>query len=113
MGKLLKRPLELHEVMRWCEIYFQATGEWPTRQSGPVLCAPFETWQAVDSALYEGTRGLPGGQTLALLLQEKKQRRHVRNLPPLSEQIITAWAMKHHESYGRWPTVRSGVIPGS
>src|SRR5262249_21938669 len=68
------------------------TGCWPTAKSGPVPGAPGLTWLAVQMALFSGHRGLPGGSTLARLLDEHRRvgRRAwtpgddklVRTLPP-------------------------------
>jgi hypothetical protein len=47
-------------------------------------------------ALRLGLRGLPGGSSLARLLDEQRRVRNVKNLPPLTEEQILAWADEHH-----------------
>ena len=46
-------------------------------RSGPISEAPGETWGAVDAALQKGSRGLPGGSSLALLLADKRGAEHL------------------------------------
>src|SRR5262249_54787237 len=55
-------------ILRWARRHRRRTGRWPTAASGPVARAPGETWQAVDTALRAGRRGLPGGSSLVKLL---------------------------------------------
>ena len=66
--RCLRPRLTEREIRRWARAYFLRTGRWPTRRSGPVADAPGESWEAVHSALREGLRGLPGGSSLAQLL---------------------------------------------
>jgi hypothetical protein len=58
--KLLKRPLSVTDILRWAEAYRGITGKWPTRESGDIIGAKFETWATVDTALRDGLRGLEG-----------------------------------------------------
>ncbi len=56
--------LTIAQILLWAEAHFRRTGYWPTAQSGLVFEAPGETWEALNSALRKGCRGLPGGTTL-------------------------------------------------
>ena len=111
----VRNPADLPRIQRW-EILFWAgadfdrTGAWPTDQSGPIPDAPGETWSAVDSALQAGTRGLPGGDSLAKLLA---RRCRTCEAPPLTAEQILGWADAHHSKTGRWPTVALGRIDGA
>ncbi len=68
----LDRPrLSLRLILRWADAYFKLHGAWPKRGSGPVEGAE-ATWSGVDSALQKGSRGLPGGSSLARLLKEHR-----------------------------------------
>jgi hypothetical protein len=58
------------KILKWADHHFNRTGKWPTCESGPVADAPGETWSAVNLALWQGFRGLPGGSSLATLLDE-------------------------------------------
>jgi hypothetical protein len=69
-------PLGAEQILHWADAHFRRTGRWPTARSGPVGGAPGESWTAIQSALWAGHRGLPGGETLERLL-----RRHGRGVP--------------------------------
>ncbi len=113
VGKLRLRPLSISEILRWVGIYRQATGKWPTKASGGIVGSPFETWHRVDTALRAGTRGLPGGSSLAQLLAQRYGVRNLKQLPPLSIEQILAWADEHYHRTGSWPAPDSGAIAGS
>ncbi len=97
-------------ILDWADAHFDRTGCWPFVRSGPIVDAPGETWNRVDNALIRGQRGLPGGNSLADLLQKHQRRRNFMNLPPLTPPQILRWAKAHFRRTGRWPTVRSGPI---
>jgi hypothetical protein len=59
--------LHLATIRRWAEAHQARTGRWPGGDSGQIVEAPGETWKAIEMALYNGRRGLPGGLTLARL----------------------------------------------
>jgi hypothetical protein len=68
-------PLRLPDILAWADAHHRRTGRWPTPQAGPVAGAPpGTTWMAVDAALNQGLRGLPGGSTLRRLLAERLRR---------------------------------------
>jgi len=48
----------------------ERTGKWPTKGSGQLQDASEETWGAINAALRQGRRGLPGGSTLSKLLNK-------------------------------------------
>lgn len=62
------------KVLRWADVYFARHGKRPTAKSGQVEGTPGETWLAIDKALRAGCRGLPGGSSLARLLDEKRPK---------------------------------------
>ena len=75
LSRLLRRRrarplarLTLDQVRAWAEAHRAATGQWPTRLSGPIPGAPGENWENINSALRAGFRGLPGGVSLATLV---------------------------------------------
>ena len=49
---------------------------------------PALNWSQVNRALIEGSRGLPGGTTLADLLQERRGVRNKQNLPRIDVEQI-------------------------
>jgi hypothetical protein len=63
-------PLTVKLIVQWIEEHHRATGRWPHVNAGPVAGQPGETWQAVQSALWIGARGLPGGSSLAKVLRK-------------------------------------------
>jgi hypothetical protein len=67
-------PLTEEQVLAWADAYHARTGRWPTAASGPVEGAPGEVWGHINAALYDGQRGLPGGDSLARLLNRRRAR---------------------------------------
>jgi hypothetical protein len=67
----------------------------------------------VDTALEQGSRGLPGGSSLAKLLAAHRGHRNIRGLPPLTLEQILAWADAHFRRRKTWPTQDSGRIAKS
>jgi hypothetical protein len=98
------------QILRWADAHHARTGEWPATNSGQIYDAPRENWAAVNGALHDGHRGLPGGSSLARLLAEQRGVRNRMALPHLSEEQILAWADAHHERTGQWPTLHSGPV---
>jgi hypothetical protein len=131
-----KKPrLCVSQILAWADVYHAATGGWPTYGSGKIYGTVFgTTWASVDRALRLGQRGLPGGQTLAGLLQEhrkvpppcdaagrrerlEKGRTEAKHRRPgrsamLSVEEILAWADAHRAATGRWPRGRAGAVQG-
>ncbi|HEV3445038.1 MAG TPA: hypothetical protein VG099_10370 [Gemmataceae bacterium] len=105
--------LSVRQILFWADLHQERTGEWPTRESGPIEEAPGETWCAAEMALCHGQRGLPGGFSLAWLLAERRQRPLRNNRPPLTLAQILAWADAYHARTNRWPLASSGAIPES
>lgn len=62
-------PLTIEQILSWAEAHYRRTGEWPNAASGEVPEAPSETWKKINAALWEGYRGLPGGDSLSQLLR--------------------------------------------
>jgi len=62
-------PLTIDQIVAWVDAHKEATGGWPNRKSGQVTGTD-ETWAGIDAALHRGSRGLPGGSSLAKLLGE-------------------------------------------
>jgi hypothetical protein len=104
-------PLEVSEILTWADAYRARHGTWPKATSGPIPEAPNKTWSKVSSALANGTRGLPGGSSLARLLAEHRGVRNRMNIPTMSLEQILSWADAFHQRTGRWPSHTSGPIP--
>ncbi len=103
-------PFTPEQILGWANAHHRRTGEWPKCDSGPVADAPRETWTAVNVALTQGLRGLPGGSSLAQLLATECGVRNRMQLPPLTPEKILGWADAHYRSAGKWPTNSLGPI---
>jgi hypothetical protein len=102
--------LDVRQILAWADAHRAATHKWPTFRCGPVLGAPGEAWHAIDSSLYQGWRGMPGGSSLAKLLAEHRGVEPEKRHPDLTVPQILAWADSHREKTGRWPSENSGRI---
>lgn len=100
MAKTRKRQLRPEDILAWATRHRETAGHWPSRTSGDIPGTFGVTWAAVDAALRNGTRGLPGGSSLAQLLADQCGARNIQRLPPLSEQQILAWADAHRVRTG-------------
>lgn len=98
------------QILQWADDHHQRTGKWPTRNSGTVPNSGGERWQAIDTALHLGARRLTGGFSLARLLARHRGVRNRKQLAPLTEERILAWADAHHDRTGTWPKGDSGPI---
>jgi hypothetical protein len=103
-------PLSEAQILAWIDAHYAAHGRWPTVESGPIPNSGGETWNSVNKALTRGARGLPGGSSLAGLLETRRGVARDRPLRPLSAAQLLAWADAHHARTGQWPTMRSGRV---
>jgi hypothetical protein len=104
-------PLTEEKILEWADAHHQRTSTWPTKDSGIIPGSGGEKWMSIENALRGGGRGLPGGSSLAKFLAEHRGVRNRKQLPPLTEEQILAWADAHHQRTGNWPTGKSGPIP--
>ncbi len=126
-------PLEIEQILARADAHHKRMNKWPSTESGQVHDAPCETWANLNTHLVKGLRGLPGGCSLAKLLDEHRGKRNKKDLPPLRIEHILTWADKHHQRNmaacpslsldqilswadahrdctGSWPTQNSGVV---
>jgi hypothetical protein len=71
-----KPDLTVAQILAWADDHKRRMGRWPRHSSGRVK-PPDETWLAINMALTRGNCGLPGGSSLAKVLD---RHRGVRNL---------------------------------
>jgi hypothetical protein len=64
--------LAQRQILARADAHRRRTGRWPTQASGAVPGGTGDTWRAVDSALRDGWRGLPGHSSLARLLAARR-----------------------------------------
>jgi hypothetical protein len=103
-------PLTESQIAEWARRHMKRHGRHPLARSGPIEGTAGETWCGIDNALREGSRGLPGGDTLALFLARRLGVRTLPSVPPLTVATIRAWAEAHRQRTGSWPKVRSGAV---
>ncbi len=103
--------LPVAQILAWADLWHDACGRWPKRSSGRIPGSLGLNWRMVDNALLYGFRGLPGGSSLAQLLQGQRGVRNIRRLPSLSIDQLLAWADAHRARTGAWPSEDSGAIP--
>jgi hypothetical protein len=102
-----KPPLTEAQILAWADAHYERTGRWPAARSGPIPEVPGEVWTNIESALYDGHRGLPGGDSLARLLNRHRKRREhgwvvwmpaedawVRTLPPAQAAARTGRTLR-------------------
>jgi hypothetical protein len=102
--------LSVRQIVAWVDAHRRRLQRWPTPTSGPIADAPGETWLAIHRALVDGTRGLPGGSSLALLLAKQRGKRHHYYLSRLTVSQILTWADTHFRRTAQWPTNDSGPV---
>jgi hypothetical protein len=102
--------LTVNQILAWADSFRERTGRWPGRDTGKIADSIGENWSKVNQALRDGCRGLPGGSSLARLLEEYRGVRNCQNLPPLTEKQILAWADAHHRRTGHWPKRLDGPV---
>jgi hypothetical protein len=106
-------PLTIKRILELADKHYERTGEWPGEKLGEIADASGETWSGVHFALYYGHRGLPGGSSLASVLEEHRGVRNRMNLPPFTYKKIVEWAQKHYDRTGKWPNRFSGEVTDS
>jgi hypothetical protein len=107
-----KRPrLSVEQILAWTDEHHARTGRWPRHRSGRVCAAPAERWCSLNSALREGCRSLPKGDSLARLLARERGAINPKGRPHLSPRQILAWAAAHRRRTGKWPGVLTGPLP--
>ena len=106
-------PLSIPQILVWADAHHARTGKWPTHLAGQIPEAPAESWNKVQSALVAGTRGLPGGSSLAQLLTARRGLRNPQRLPELTISQVLTWSDAFHARTGHWPKFNSGPIPES
>jgi hypothetical protein len=104
-------PFTLSQILAWADAHHERTGRWPAALSGPIPEQPGENWNKVAMALYQGGRGLPGGDSLAQVLLRYRGVRRCAHRPRLTVKQILRWAKAHYRRTGHWPQVNSGAIP--
>ena len=106
-------PLRITQILTWADAHRGRNGRWPGADAGSVCGVPGLTWSTINQALYQGFRGLPGGDSLAQLLARRRGRPSYRKKPRLSIGQVLAWARAYRARRGHWPTAASGRVAES
>ena len=109
LRRLNAAPLTVDWILAKADEYHDARGEWPCEGSGPIDGTD-QNWPAVDAALRVGCRGLPGGSSLAKLLEEHRGVKPRRPAMRLTIEWVLARADEYHDATGEWPRILSGPI---
>jgi hypothetical protein len=64
----------------------------------------------VHQAVRKGLRGLPGGSSLARLLQDYRGAPNHKNRPKLKIEHILQWAKAHYRRTAKWPKINSAAV---
>jgi hypothetical protein len=104
--------LSVRRILRWADGYQAAHKRWPEPTSGKIPESGGETWRTVADALMEGKRGLKK-TTLPSLLAKHRGRRNHMDLSTFDVNTVLRWADQYFARHQRWPTVKSGAIPGA
>jgi hypothetical protein len=99
------------QILAWADAHHARNGKWPSNSSGPVTDAAGESWDGIDSALLRGLRGLPGGSSLARLLDKERGTYCTRRSHRITIEEILLWADRFKLRHGNWPSPDSGSIP--
>ncbi len=105
--------LTIKQILKWADAHFRRTGRWPHSRTGPIHGVRNMDWMYVATALTKGTRGMPGGTSLARLLEKHRGVINYQAQPRLTIRQILHWAEAHRKRTGRWPHQHSGRIPGT
>jgi hypothetical protein len=101
------------QILAWADRHRERTDSWPTEDSSAVEGEPGEDWRNIDASLRQGLHGLPGGSSLARLLDEHGCKANRLSVPRLTVKTILGWADAHHARTGQWPKINSGEIAGA
>ena len=59
--------ITVQQILTWADEHLQANDAWPNQNAGQIPETE-EKWQNINACLLVGLRGLPGGSSLAKLL---------------------------------------------
>ncbi|HWL95256.1 MAG TPA: hypothetical protein VNT79_17180 [Phycisphaerae bacterium] len=104
--------LTLKQVLDWADSHHARTGRWPSTSSGVIPGTGGESWDAIRKACIHGGRGL-ARQSLAQIFAERRGVRRQGVLPKLTYPQVLEFVGDYLARTGRWPSNKSGAIPGS
>lgn len=107
-----REALSIETILGWADTHFAAHDQWPIQATTTPISGTSMTWRSIDASLRCGLHGLPGGTSLARLLEEHRGKWVAKrpHYPTLSERQIAAWQKSHRKATGQWPTEASGPV---
>lgn len=102
--------LTLTEIWKWIRTYYKKHRVWPTGNLDFVEGGRGFTWSAVDQALSQGHRSLPGGSSVAKTIDGFLNGRPRLLRPALKRGQIIRWACEYHRKTGFWPIADSTPV---
>lgn len=75
--------LTIEGILAMADAWHAATGKWPRADSGVIPGTNGQTWHAVNLALYQGLRSLPGGDSLRRILLRYRALERRRQTPAI------------------------------
>jgi hypothetical protein len=81
-------------ILGWADRHRERMSRLPNEDSGLVEGDAGEDWYNIDAALRKGPRGLPGGSSLAYLLEQGRNVPNRLSIPNLPVEMI--WAGRTH-----------------
>src|SRR5688572_22086291 len=112
-----RSKLSIKQILQWADTYYEEYGAWPMAYSKRTIPhirpGVDEKWINISHSLRRGRRGLRPGGSLARLLAQYRGKRNRKALPKYTIRQILKWADAYHRAHGKWPTVKSGPIPGT
>jgi hypothetical protein len=119
--KPAKKRLTASMILGWADSFFAKHGYWPYSRSGSIPEEPRANWRAIDAALRNGARGLPGRSSLSDFLNKhrglyqggRSRPYRISDTRRIDMKMVMRWARAHRRKTGAWPHLGSGEIPGS
>ena len=109
VGVRAGKKLTEQRVLTFALMHYEETGSYPTESSDWILDGK-DSWPTISFALNQGLRGLPGGSSLAKLLQAHnlKANPHERDYPSKDEIVDAAEIYQALAIDNKLPTKESG-----
>lgn len=108
-----KPDLTYEYVLEMAEKHKERTGKWPGQKTGPIVDGhEGDTWAQYERLLCDGGRGLPGGSSLAKLINTKHNHVHDKNKAPVTEDFIVERAKEFFAKNDRYPRIKEGPVEG-
>ena len=99
--------ISLEQILKAAVQFHARTSEWPSRATKeriPDGALKDMTWLAINSALRDGSRGLPRGSSLADELEIAGHKKNQHKQADITVEQIEEAAVQFHGNTGKWPS---------